>query len=140
VNYDEAQQLRWLSMIWPGLELEDLAPLALAAFLLGLGVITVGLVAPPFRRGLSQEARWYRGYVNCLDGLTLDQVGPGAGVAQCQEAWHSVRPAEAALAQAFVEKFGLRLYQEDQSVSSSSVSKALLVLKVRLTWMRLTGR
>ena len=140
VNYDEAQQLRWLSMIWPGLELEDLAPLALAAFLLGLGVITVGLVAPPFRRGLSQEARWYRGYVNCLDGLTLDQVGPGAGVAQCQEAWHSVRPAEAALAQAFVEKFGLRLYQEDQSVSPSSVSKALLVLKVRLTWMRLTGR
>ncbi|MDG1926289.1 MAG: hypothetical protein P8I59_13705, partial [Pseudomonadales bacterium] len=59
---------------------------------------------------------------------------------QCQEAWHSVRPAEAALAQVFVEKFGLRLYQEDQSVSSSSVSKALLVLKVRLTWMRLTGR
>ena len=92
---------RWGSCVddgKPGLELEDLAPLALAAFLLCLGVITVGLVAPPFRRGLSQEARWYRGYVNCLDGLTLDQVGPGAGVAQCQEAWHSARPAEAALA------------------------------------------
>ncbi|HAF37853.1 MAG TPA: hypothetical protein DCG72_02610, partial [Gammaproteobacteria bacterium] len=55
VNYDQAQQLRWLTTVWPDLELEDLAPLALAAFLLGLGVITVGFVASPFRRRLSQE-------------------------------------------------------------------------------------
>jgi transglutaminase-like putative cysteine protease len=140
VNYDQTRQMRWLSTVWPDLELEDLAPLALAAFLLGLGVITVGLVAPPFRRGLSREARWYQSYLRCLDGITLDQVGRGAGVARCQEAWGSARPAEAALAQVFVEKFELSLYQEDQSVSPSSVSKALLVLKMRLAWMRLTGR
>ena len=140
VNYDQAQQLRWLTTVWPDLELEDLAPLALAAFLLGLGVITVGFVASPFRRGLSQEARWYRGYVNCLDAEARDQISRGAGVARCQEVWRLTRPAEAALACEFVDRFELRLYQNDQSVVPSSISKTLLVLKVRLAWMRLTEK
>jgi hypothetical protein len=34
----------------------------------------------------------------------------------------------------------LLLYQEDETVSPRSVSKALLVLKVRLAWMRFLGR
>jgi len=140
VNYDQAQQLRWLTTVWPDLELEDLAPLALAAFLLGLGVITVGFVASPFRRRLSQEARWYRGYVNCLDGEARDQISRGAGVARCQEVWRLTRPAEAALACEFVDRFELRLYQNDQSVVPSSISKTLLVLRVRLAWMRLTKK
>lgn len=140
VNYDQAQQLRWLSTVWPDLEVEDLAPLALTTFLLGFAIITFGLAAPPFRRELSQEARWYRGYLNCLGGVTPDQIGSGVGVARCQEAWLLARPAEAVLASEFVEKFGLLLYQEDQRVSPSSVSKALRVLKIRLAWMRLVGR
>ena len=140
VNYDQSQQLRWLTTVWPDLELEDLAPLALAAFLLGLGVITVGFVASPFRRGLSQEARWYRGYVNCLDAEARDQISRGAGVARCQEVWRLTRPAEAALACEFVDRFEMRLYQNDQSVVPSSISKTLLVLRVRLAWMRLTEK
>ena len=139
VNYDQAQQLRWLTTVWPGLELKDLAPLALAAFLLGLAVITAGLVASPFRRGLSREARWYRGYLNCLDGVVPDQMSRGSGIARCQEIWQSARPTEAALASDFVEKFESLLYQEDQSVTPSSISKALLVLKVKLAWMRFTA-
>ena len=140
VNYDQAQQIRWLSAVWPDLEFEDLAPIALAGFLLGLGVITFGLVAPPRWQRLSQEARWWRGYRHCLEAIALGQTGPGRSVEVCQQAWRLARPAEAALASDFVEKFVLLLYQEDETVSPRSVSKALLVLKVRLAWMRFLGR
>ena len=71
------------------------------------------------------------------DGITCPLPSPFFVIATQNPLHHS---GTYPLPESHVEKFGLRLYQEYQCVSPGSVSKALLVLKVRLTWMRLTGR
>ncbi len=71
------------------------------------------------------------------DGITYPLPSPFFVIATQNPLHHS---GTYPLPESHVEKFGLRLYQEYQCVSPGSVSKALLVLKVRLTWMRLTGR